>query len=150
MSNEESGAKCSSHLSQIACSQHGSRKALTASLLQIAHRSLIGMSSGARELGYESQYSSRTADLRSPGSLLDKLNLSFGQRHGHDCFAVAATSSRASSIGCVSGMYAKGNVYEVASLERGIRVGNAVPFQVGIDENTLVDGTSPSGITVNK
>jgi hypothetical protein len=36
----------------MACSQQGSRKAFTASLLQIAHRSLIGMSSGASELGF--------------------------------------------------------------------------------------------------
>lgn len=36
--------------SQMACSQQGSRKALTASLLQMAQRSLIGMSSAEREL----------------------------------------------------------------------------------------------------
>ena len=34
----------------MACSQQGRRKGLTASLLQIAHRSLAGMSSGARDL----------------------------------------------------------------------------------------------------
>lgn len=39
------------HVSQMACSQHGRRNALTASLLQMAQRSLMGMSSGARELG---------------------------------------------------------------------------------------------------
>lgn len=39
-------------LSQMACSQHGRRKALTASLLQMAHRSFAGMSSWARELLY--------------------------------------------------------------------------------------------------
>lgn len=37
-------------VSQIACSQQGNRKALTASLLQMAHLSLMGMSSGAIEL----------------------------------------------------------------------------------------------------
>ncbi len=36
--------------SQIACSQQGRRKALTASLLQIAQRSLMGMSSWDRDL----------------------------------------------------------------------------------------------------
>lgn len=34
----------------MACSQHGRRRALTASLLQLAHRSLWGISSGANEL----------------------------------------------------------------------------------------------------
>lgn len=38
------------HVSQMACSQHGSLRALTASLLQLAHRSLCGISSGANEL----------------------------------------------------------------------------------------------------
>jgi hypothetical protein len=37
-------------LSQMACSQHGRRKALTASLLQMAQRSFAGMSSCGREL----------------------------------------------------------------------------------------------------
>lgn len=36
--------------SQMACSQQGRRKALTASLLQMAHRSFSGMSSGLSEL----------------------------------------------------------------------------------------------------
>jgi hypothetical protein len=36
--------------SQMAVSQHGNRKALTANLLQIAHRSLVGNSSCVREL----------------------------------------------------------------------------------------------------
>ena len=36
--------------SHMACSQQGRRNGLTASLLQIAHRSLAGMSSGARDL----------------------------------------------------------------------------------------------------
>ena len=39
-----------SQVSQMACSQQGRRKALMANLLQFAHRSLIGMSSGEREL----------------------------------------------------------------------------------------------------
>lgn len=38
------------HAWQIACSQHGRRNASTASLLHIAQRSLIGMSSGDSEL----------------------------------------------------------------------------------------------------
>ena len=36
--------------SQMACSQHGRRNALTASLLQMAHRSFAGMSSCGRQL----------------------------------------------------------------------------------------------------
>ena len=36
--------------SHIACSQHGNLNAFTASLLQFAQRSLIGISSGDREL----------------------------------------------------------------------------------------------------
>ena len=36
--------------SHIACSQQGRRKGLTANLLQIAHRSFAGMSSGASDL----------------------------------------------------------------------------------------------------
>lgn len=39
-------------LSQMACSQHGRRNALTASLLQMAHRSFAGMSSCGSELGF--------------------------------------------------------------------------------------------------
>lgn len=39
-----------SHVSHIACSQQGSRNAFTASLLQMAHLSLMGISSGVREL----------------------------------------------------------------------------------------------------
>lgn len=39
-------------LSQMACSQHGKRNALTASLLQMAHRSFAGISSCDRELQY--------------------------------------------------------------------------------------------------
>jgi hypothetical protein len=51
------------HVSHIACSQHGSRNALIASLLQIAHRSLIGISSWESELhGY--QYDSYQTPLR--------------------------------------------------------------------------------------
>lgn len=38
------------HVSQAGCSQQGRRKALTASLLQMAHRSLVGMSSAVSEL----------------------------------------------------------------------------------------------------
>ena len=37
-------------LSQMACSQHGRRKGFTASLLQMAHRSLAGISSSERVL----------------------------------------------------------------------------------------------------
>lgn len=43
------------HDSQIACSQHGRRNAFTANLLQIAHRSLMGMSSGLKELSEQQQ-----------------------------------------------------------------------------------------------
>lgn len=49
-SAEEAVTRGDSHVSHMACSQHGSRKAFTASLLQIAHLSLMGMSSGVREL----------------------------------------------------------------------------------------------------
>ena len=38
------------HVSQMACTQHGRRKALMANLLQMAQRNLMGMSSGLREL----------------------------------------------------------------------------------------------------
>lgn len=38
------------HVSQIACSQQGNRNAFTASLPQMAHRNLMGMSSGDKEL----------------------------------------------------------------------------------------------------
>lgn len=37
-------------VSQMACSQQGRRKAFMASLLQFAQRSLMGISSGGREL----------------------------------------------------------------------------------------------------
>lgn len=55
ISNEpsERKQKVCSHVSQMACSQQGSLYALTASLLQIAQRNLIGMSSGASELAID-------------------------------------------------------------------------------------------------
>ena len=51
-------------LSQIACSQHGKRNALIASLLQMAHRSFAGMSSWDSELriGSVSDAPERVAD----------------------------------------------------------------------------------------
>lgn len=49
-SNNAKAERMDAHVSQMACSQHGSLKALTASLLQLAHRSLCGISSGANEL----------------------------------------------------------------------------------------------------
>lgn len=44
-----------SQVSQMACSQHGRRNAFTANLLQFAQRSLMGMSSGERELRPEAR-----------------------------------------------------------------------------------------------
>ncbi len=41
------------HPSSISCSQHGNLKALMASLLQMAHRSFVGISSSVRELAVE-------------------------------------------------------------------------------------------------
>jgi hypothetical protein len=52
-----------SQFSQIICSQQGVLKALTASLLQIAQRNLIGTSSCGNELGWLSASASRKALL---------------------------------------------------------------------------------------
>lgn len=49
-SSNAKAERVNAHVSQMACSQHGSLRALTASLLQLAHRSLCGISSGANEL----------------------------------------------------------------------------------------------------
>lgn len=49
-SSDAKADRMNAHVSQMACSQHGSLRALTASLLQLAHRSLCGISSGANEL----------------------------------------------------------------------------------------------------
>lgn len=49
-SSDAEAESMNAHVSQMACSQHGSLRALTASLLQLAHRSLCGISSGAKEL----------------------------------------------------------------------------------------------------
>lgn len=48
-------------LSHIACSQHGRRNALSASLLQMAHRSFAGISSWDRELNSPGQRRRSTA-----------------------------------------------------------------------------------------
>lgn len=68
-------------VSQIACSQQGRRKALTASLLQMAHRSLMGMSSGLRELLGGIVSDIITEKLKADE--LDQLELSWGNCRSH-------------------------------------------------------------------
>jgi hypothetical protein len=69
--------------SQMACSQHGSLRALTASLLQLAHRSLCGISSGANELSPVSILHPSNDETRSRKSILDQLSLSLRNGRGH-------------------------------------------------------------------
>lgn len=52
-------------LSQMACSQHGRRKALMASLLQMAHRSFAGISSCGRELKLEVSYAREAPEKKT-------------------------------------------------------------------------------------
>jgi hypothetical protein len=81
-----------SHVSQMACSQQGSLYALTASLLHIAQRSLIGMSSGARELAIYVSHILAQVYMYDVMNILDQLKLSICQRCRHDRFAGFATS----------------------------------------------------------
>lgn len=84
------------HLSQIAWPQQGRRKASTASLLQTAHRSFAGISSGDKDLGQVVSGNSEgdtTANrrLRSP----DDLSLSIGDyRSSHFVHTAMCSRSR--------------------------------------------------------
>ena len=77
------------HVSQMACSQQGRRNALTASLLQMAQRSLAGMSSCGRELGLGLSATQRVSEGGEAG-VPDELDLRFceAQRGGHFHFVL--------------------------------------------------------------
>jgi hypothetical protein len=65
--------------SQMACSQQGKRNALTASLLQMAHRSFAGISSCGSELYFQVSDTRRDLRRQSLCSLPDKLGLRLGE-----------------------------------------------------------------------
>jgi hypothetical protein len=118
-----------SHVSQMACSQQGSLYALTASLLQIAQRNLIGMSSGARELAMEVSTVSARISRYDAIDVLNQLKLSICQRCRHDCFAGFATSYWRSYAKLAS--FRKKS--EVAARKRGTRGSDSGTLQVFID-----------------
>jgi hypothetical protein len=82
-------------LSQMACSQQGRRNALTASLLQMAHRSFAGMSSCGRELGIHVSVMVRRVEHDFRCDLLDELRLRLGegQRRRHFVARQSATDA---------------------------------------------------------
>jgi hypothetical protein len=82
------------HVSQMACSQHGRRNALTASLLQMAQRSLMGMSSGARELGKVSVNEKLRIIAWRCWNQPDELSLGLGNGQSHVVDGVCGSSSR--------------------------------------------------------
>ena len=82
------------HVSQMACSQHGRRNALTASLLQMAQRSLMGMSSGARELGKIRVNESLSIITWRSWNKPDELSLGLGNGQSHVVDGVCGSSSR--------------------------------------------------------
>jgi hypothetical protein len=66
----------------MACSQQGSLKAFTANLLHIAQRSLMGISSGARELQSVRRHIVRSKHLKIV-HIPNELGLCFCDGRGH-------------------------------------------------------------------